>query len=542
MTHDRARTLLRWLLAAGVLYRIAYLADLSTLPAWTHARGDELYYLEAARTFESTCEPFHMSPLYVSWLAALFAVFGTGPLVWRLPQVAMGVASAWLLGDVARRRSGERAGLWVTGLYLFCGPLLFYESNLAVATFASAAMVAALYCLQRWSGGGSSGLRWWIGASVAVGIGTIARPNAVLLLAPIVLLPWVARRTAALRRKLLLSVAAPAVVLAVIAPVTIHNARCGDEIVWVTDTGGMNFYVGNHRDANGVFNVPPAVEGARSVSSQDRAFVEVAQRELGRPLSRAEASRYWRDRALDEIAADPGRWLALLGTKLALLLNAEEFSNTRSYAFRGELMFSLGPWLVQIGYLVPFALLGAAVWLKAPARHLLPLGFTAAYVVAHLGFFVLGHYRQVLIPLWILAAVDGGTWLVAQIRARHRSTTAAGLAVLVAGSVFTRWSILEAPRADEAFKHAYALHQRGDLAEAERWYQEALAERPDHPSARRNLAILYSRAGDHERARLLWEAILRDAKAAGDNQRVAEARHFLALGRQAGPATAAPDQ
>lgn len=531
MTHDRARTLLRWLLAAGVVYRIAYLAELSTLPAWTHARSDELYYLEAARTLGSTCEPFHMSPLYVSWLAALSSMFGTGPLIWRLPQVAMGVASAWLLGEVARRRSGELAGLWATGLYLFCGPLIFYESNLAVATFASTAMVAALYCLQRWSDSESPGLRWWIGASVAVGVGTIARPNAILLLVPIALLPWVARRTAALRHKILLFAMAPAFALLVTAPVTLHNARCGDEVVWVTDTGGMNLYIGNHRDANGVFNVPPAVEGARSVSSQDRAFVEVAQRELGRPLSRAEAARYWRDRALDEIVADPGRWLVLLVTKLGLLLNAEEFSNTRSYAFRGELMVSLGPWLVQIGYLVPFALLGAAVWLRAPARHFLPLGFTAAYLVAHMGFFVLGHYRQVLIPLWILAAIDGGRWLVAQIRSRYRSTTAAGLAVLVAGTVFTHWSILEAPRADEAFKHGYALHQRGDLAEAERWYQEALAERPDHPSARRNLAILYSRAGAHERARLLWEAILRDAEAAADEQRVAEARHFLRLGR-----------
>ena len=50
-----------------------------------------------------------------------------------------------------------------------------------------------------------------------------------------------------------------------------------------------------------------------------------------------EISRYWLGRAIEDIADDPARWLALMGRKLLFLTWNREIPNNQSYDFiRGE--------------------------------------------------------------------------------------------------------------------------------------------------------------------------------------------------------------
>ena len=92
------------LFAAALGWRALHLLELSGLPDWDQVRGDEQYYLEAARALRNgTLEgPFHMSPLYIAGLAALQALFGESPWVWRLAQSALGLSSALLLHYIPR--------------------------------------------------------------------------------------------------------------------------------------------------------------------------------------------------------------------------------------------------------------------------------------------------------------------------------------------------------------------------------------------------------------------------------------------------------
>ena len=520
------RRLLVAIVAVGCLLRIAYLAELSDLPAWTHERGDEHYYVGVAETLSDCwrcepCQPFHLSPLYTVALALEWELFGDSPLAWRVAQAGLGLLTALLLGAVARRRWGGGAGIWATGLYLFGGTPLFYEGNLSVAALASFLICLLLYLVQRWEDleGDIAGWRWWLPAGVVVGCATVTRPNAVLLLVPLMIMPWLLRRVLSVRKRLALTIAMPLVALAVTIPTTVYNHSCSEELTWVTDTGGMNFFIGNHHGALGTFDVPERVPEATDVYAQAQAFWWQAEQEVGRELTRGEVSRYWFGQGLEEIGEDPTGWLALEWTKLRLVFNDQELSNTRSYSFRDELMLTLGPWLVQIGYLVPFAVIGIFIWITRWRGEWLPLGFTAVMTAALLSMFVLGHYRQVLYPLFVLAAVYGIRYLFVLWRQGERKLLLLALAGVLLLAFFSNRDVLGTSWADQAYQHATALHHLEQEEDAEKWYRAALNDEPGHRSATWNLAILLTNQGRVEEAVYYWIEAIKLADADGDAER-----------------------
>jgi hypothetical protein len=289
----------------------------------------------------------------------------------------------------------------------------------------------------------------------------------------------------------------------------------------------LNFYIGNHRSANGAFNAPPVIEGASDVRAQEAGFIQAASAALGHPTTRAETSSYWFEQGWQEIRESPRRWLGLLWTKFRLVFNGQELSNTRSYPFRLELMGTLGPWLFSVGLLAPIALFGFFVCLARAREDWLVVGYAGAMVGALLIMFVLGHYRQVMLPLFVLGAVAAARWFAERRLLGQRNTIIAGLAVVFAFALLANRPVLETSRADDAYKHAYALHQNGDLAQAWHWYDECLIENPQHRSALNNFAILLSDAGEVADALPLWAEVLRLAELDGDLAKAAQARAAL---------------
>lgn len=525
------------ILLAGLAFRALYLWELSTLPDWDRARGDEAYFLRTATALRegSFDQPFRMSPLYTGFLALLQEVFGTSPLVWRSAQVLVGVTGCLLLAATARRLLGPWAGAWALGVSLFCAPLVFYESNLAVATLASTLLISILYCALRWRDARASsdaldaarGVGWWAAAAALTGLAITARPNAALLLLPLSLFPWLQLPGAPARQKLLLCAMVPVVALAATSPVTWHNLRKDPDPVWITDSGGINFFIGNHRQSSGSFNPPPGLETAVNIEAQEAAFRAMAVKDLGGEPSRAQVSAYWTRRTFAEIAADPLHWLRLLALKLLMVFNAEDIANNRSLSFRSELMVSLGPWLIQLGYLLPFALLGIGVWLTRPREYFLPLAFTLCYVAALMLIFVVGRYRQVLIPLFILAAISGMHWIYIRVRSGDTRRLLLSLVFCGAMAVVCELPVLENPWAQDAYRHAYALHVRGDLRGAEHWYLRTLERNPEHPAATEKLALLYEQTARLDRAEALWRQLLEHSRARGDRAREETARAAL---------------
>ncbi len=516
-----------WLtvLVVALAVRVAALLETSRFPFFTHLRLDHLVYHDAALAMargDLTLgrEVLHMSPGYTTFLAMVFAVAGDGPWAWRIAQIALGVASAACIGSAARTLYGERWGIAATAVAALYGPAVFYEQQMVPSALLFFLHSALLALAVRETAGPTR--RGVIALGLLWGIAVVVRPNALLLGAPLLL------GLAGLRRRLSrqrVGFAALALVAAalVIAPVTLRNRVVGGEWVMVTDSGGLNFYIGNGPGAIGTFRVPDEVPSAGSAQAQFTAFRAEAERASARSLRWREVDAYWFARTRSHIVAHPLEWVRLLAEKAWLFWNAREIPNTEDYTFVRVIHRVLSLPLVQFGALAPLALPGTLLLLWRRRREeAVVAGVNIALMAALTGFFVLAHYRLPAVPGLILAAVG---FLKAAVEAGRRRWlfVAAALAVL---------PVVLAPKLpkvfdDEWFKLGFAYHRQNQLTEAEGAYRTAIALEPSNLSAHKNLAVLRGNLGDREDSRVHWEAVLHIARARQLSSAAREARDAL---------------
>jgi 4-amino-4-deoxy-L-arabinose transferase-like glycosyltransferase len=144
-----------------------------------------------------------------------------------------------------------------------------------------------------------------VAAGLAAGIGALTRPGQLffLPLAALLLYRRAPDRRTGVRRALLFTVLA----LAAIAPWTVRNAALHGRFVPIAASGGVNFWIGNHRDAIGEGDLA-ANPHLKRHNAEFRARHAGLSEEALEPL-------YYRE-AMGFIAADPVRWLGLEARKL----------------------------------------------------------------------------------------------------------------------------------------------------------------------------------------------------------------------------------
>ena len=354
------------------------------------------------------------------------------------------------LGLAGRRFFSRRVG-FITGLLLaLYAPAIFFDSLVQKSV-----LDVLFICLTLWivsgivTGDARQPWRWWW---LGLGIGALGltRENALVLAA--VSLAWilVGRRVAGRVRV----AAAGAFVLGltlVLLPVVLRNNIVGGGGFYVTTSQfGPNFYIGNNPSADGTYMPLRFGRGAPEYERQDA--IELAERAAGRPLTPAEVSRYWRDRALDYITSDPWDWLPLLGRKLALLSNATESLDTESQETYAEWStpVRLAAHVGHFGILVPLAAFG--VWAAWPQRKRLGIlyAMTLAYAVSVVIFYVFARYRFPMVPFLVLFAAAGLASLPRFVRARS-ARSAQACATVLALAIFANWPILS--RESDAGRH-----------------------------------------------------------------------------------------
>ena len=162
------------------------------------------------------------------------------------------------------------------------------------------------------------------------GAAALARPNLLLFVAALALWPLARRRAPRL------AVAAFVLpVVLVVGAVTLRNKIVADEWVVISSQGGVNFFIGNNREAPGSFAAPRGTIGRPEAlnETQTKAQAEAA---VGRPLSPSEASRWWFKRGLRYLARNAGDAARLYGRKVSLLTNSYEVTLNADYNFRGN--------------------------------------------------------------------------------------------------------------------------------------------------------------------------------------------------------------
>jgi Tfp pilus assembly protein PilF len=459
--------------------------------------GDARAYLDWARAIAGGDwlghEVFYQAPLYPYCLAAVLRLTGSETWGPRLVQALAGALAALLLGRAAEGFFSRRVGLVAgVGLALYA-PAIYFDGLIQKPALDGLLLAALLFALARAT---PESVGRGLAAGALAGLLALSRENA-LALAPIAalwlaLLPGAARAGARTRVVVALGLG----LALVLVPVGLRNRALGDRFLVTTAQLGPNLWIGNHPGASGRYEpLRPNRGSARYEREDARALAEAA---LGRPLSPAEVSDYWRDRALAFARERPGEALGLFARKLGLVWNAAELPDTEgieAYTEASWLLRALASEL-DFGLLVPLAAVGALCVRDWRRLWLLP-ALALALSLSTALFYVFARYRYglvpVLMPLGAAGAVGLFDALVGGALRRAAGLGAAGLAVALA----VHWPLAATNGA--ALTHfgvGAALLDAGQLDAAQAELERAVADQPGFAPAHSRLADVLRKRGE----------------------------------------------
>ncbi len=370
--------------------------------------ADHVYYLEWAQRISGGDwlgqGPFEQGPLY-AYLLALAFLAGLPENAVLIVQLLSGVAVCVLVYVCGRRLFDPATALLAAVIACCYGPLVYYECMVMKSWLAPLLTMTALYAGLRYAEAPRIG---WLGlAGGAVGLACLVRESYVLLMVPLVVWVWRQSPDARLRWRFGHVAVLAMAFLAMLAPSAIRNHLVAGELAVVTTGGGEVMYIAHGPQANGYWNPGPVRR--TSPWAEHQAFHEEAERRTGRRLTRTESSRFWYAQAFAEIRKDPARFLSLTLKRAVILGNDFEAPDSSHYQVWREFIPVLMI-LPSFGWIVGAGLIGIGVCL-GNWRHWLPLGFVAMYVLSVLLTYNFGRFRIGMVPVWVLFAAAGLTWL-----------------------------------------------------------------------------------------------------------------------------------
>lgn len=484
-------------IALFLLTRVAYVLNLaSSDPVLEQvAILDSIRYQNAAKQIADgallgTPGVPAFGPLY-PYFVATFTALGLGLWGIYLAQVALAAITTWLVFRIGVSLFGRSAGVLASSAWALYGAAGMFELKLIETTLATTLTTGTLYLLLPARG---PRLVRHAGAGLLLGLACLARPNALLLLP--VLAAWEASRGtwtrfrgSAWRRTAAFTLAAGSV----LALSGVRNLAVAGEWALVSSQGGVTFYQGNNARADGTYSRPAGFSGDPERQAEEA--LALASRGLGRDVSSRQADAYWYDRGLEYLASDPANALGLWLRKLAFWFGSDEVSMEYVLSAERELHWAL--WLAPISF---GSLLAAAVlrvdrrWLRGKQGLLFVT--LAASLVTTLLFFFASRYRVPAVPALAVFA-GGGLARLATVRVPFRLALAT--AVLSASSI--SWSPAYGL---QKYAYYYALgneyYRAGAPLEAARYFELAIAGRPDSWAMRHNLGEVYGVLGKHREA------------------------------------------
>jgi tetratricopeptide (TPR) repeat protein len=491
-----------WILLAATALRLAFWLQVRHEPTFTVPLWDEAVFDGMARSIAhghgiGSDKAYFFGPLYAYTLGLVYAVTGSSAAIAIVLQHLLGLVLAGLTYKLARQWFDRCTALVAAAILAFSGLQVFFEGKLLMEVLVSTLLAGGLLLL---AGAATKPGRWRLfGAGLLLGLAATGRPT-LLLLAPLALIPLL--RAAPRPPKRILAIFAAALLLAPTATF-IRNLAVERAPVFITSSGGYNFYAGNAHD-----------DAARAQLDTDSSWnaEDTAEVALGRDLNSAEVSRYWQGRANEVFRRDPAGWLGRYLGKLDLFLGGQDKPQIEWFGYEHQ-RWSVLRW----GTLGLWPLMALAVaGMLAMARRWKDLGLLYGVVLlTALGvalFFVTTRYRVALLPY---LSVFAAAYVIAFARAtRARAWRTVGILALVAMAATAYTAPARRPLDRQAALYAQYLHEGLQLTRAGRvdaaiaTYGRARDLRPDDFEGHLSLGVAWREKGDFERSLAALQAAL----------------------------------
>jgi 4-amino-4-deoxy-L-arabinose transferase-like glycosyltransferase len=432
-----------WLQVHNELWFINPIIDSEHYHQWAQAIGRGDWLGQGA---------FEHSPLYAYFLALFYKIIGVNAALAAAFQLGLGACCCGLIYILARRFFSPLTAAMAGMAQAVYGLAFFHEGTLLTVVLIQVVNLLLLLTTY-WASQKPDWKRWAI-PGVFLGLSFLARPNIALYLG--VLVVWIGLLNFQRGWAWLLKtgVVLSAAFMLVVLPSAARNMIVLHEWMLSVPHAGMNFYIGNSRQAKGYHSVLDDNTGLMARYIADK-FKARAEKELGRKITYGESSSFWYRKAWQEIAADPGHWQQVLLTKFLLFFNHYEYTTSLNYyAVREFTPFLRWPW-IEFKWVAPLALLGM-FWLRARWKELLPLyGFVLVYLAGNMLIMVSSEYRYAVMPAFFIFAAHGASELAQLLRSK--ALPKLGLALVLLG-VFYLLVNLEVLSKNERDYHMGSAH------------------------------------------------------------------------------------
>ncbi len=505
-----------------------------------------------------SADAYFRAPLYPYLIAAVYRIGGPNPGIIELLQHLLGICSVVLLYRLGKRLFNRRSGLLAGGMLCFYWVAIFFEGEQLIATLALFLGLAVLDALTLAVSELRQKRRYLLIATTGllIGFASIARPNFLVLI--MLALIWlysgqkmmVNRKAGTLLKELVLLIIAAAIP---ILPVTVRNITVAGDPVLIASQGGLNFYLGNNADADGKTAMAPGeavIMGRSEFENHFRdnitiAGEQIAEAELGRPLTGSEVSSFWFKRSWQFWRTEPQKACYLLMRKLYYFLNGFEISGNKdlSEAQQESIRPLLG--FVRLSWIFPLAGLGFVLLIGRQRSVILLLLYIALYGASVIAFFVIARFRLPVVPAFFLLAAAGIDQLVCLWSQRHEAKSrlqnsifskrilmAVLMLVCTAVCANSRLMNVDERRSLPAHRmnRAMLLLEQGDWRGAIVAYDEALVSAPQNGEALFGKARAYERFEMYAEALRIFEQIVQLSPGHG-HAHLARARILHKLGR-----------
>ncbi|HEU4334160.1 MAG TPA: tetratricopeptide repeat protein [Candidatus Eisenbacteria bacterium] len=497
---------------AALAIRLVYLSGATQSPLFLQPALDarvndaQAWAMASGAGSGGPAEPYFRPPLYGAFFAAIYSVAGHDLSAPRVAQTALGVGTVLLLGLIGATLWDRRVGIAAAAIGALYAPAIYFEGELVSATLELFLAALALWLLLE--GAKRRSEAWLAGAGLALAAGAVTRPTILpfALLAVVWLWKRVPARTAAIFLAAVLSLPVAA---------TVRNVVVARDPVFIASQGGVNFYIGNHDDADGTTPRVPGL-GSGVTATYDAPFRE-ASRLAERPLRASEVSAFWFGRGFEYWSREPLDAAWLTARKIAMVWNRRELPNTQDQAFFGP----YNSWLFRAPLLLGFAVIApialAAAWFERRRAGVLVL-YAGALTIATAVFFVCDRFRLPLaaavIPLagaglvrawdwWRGSRPGGSSESGGPDRAGRLRRAAPVASALMAAAAFVwlpfpKWQAVE--EGMSWFRIATAHEQAGDARSAGGAYARAERAGLNAPEFWNNYGLHALRVGDLDAA------------------------------------------
>ncbi|MBI5567478.1 MAG: glycosyltransferase family 39 protein [Chloroflexi bacterium] len=395
--HAGATLRLALIVALAFIVRLTIFDDLVTRPNY-----DRLPVGHDQRTYQGEAQemlrghypggPFSIQPGMSLLLGAVYDLGGLELRLLPALQTVAGALATLLLFDIARQTFSRAAGWLAALLWVFFPLAIFYEAQLVTHGLEVSLSAWLIWLWLR--AVETPRMTRLIPLGLTIGAASIIRPT-LLPTAGLVVLSLIGWRITAWR-----TAVKPALILAVacllpIAPITWHNYQTGGQFQLINGHTDITLYMGNNRDANGLALTSPATWATAT-------------------LVRAGQTTYGRQ-TVDDIRANPARWLQLMIRKMALYLGDAELPNNVDFQREGT---AVSPWLAALpmhfGLALMLALAGVLMHLRRDAPRSAGLWVLSSFIVVQfLANIVHSSFSRLRAPTYAaLMALAAGALLI----------------------------------------------------------------------------------------------------------------------------------